>query len=171
MHGQARVKAHQPGRDCPAWMVSSATSLPIAPCTGAGGLHQPLRKQQQLLPQPRSCQSRVSSSEEDSAAAARHRRQLPGQPLQYPVPSGSQADVPIRLQKLNQMPHPDPRSKQMFHLKATISAFQSSTGAPIREHQRVKSKAPRLPRGSGTWTGLSHFPLPQTAAGQASLQH
>lgn len=103
--GQARAKAHQPGRDCPAWTVSSAASLPIAPRTGAGGLHQPLRKQQRLLPQPRSCQSPVSSSEQDSAAAAWHRRQVPGQP---PVPSGSQADLPIRLQKPNQMPHPDP---------------------------------------------------------------
>lgn len=141
-HGAAGGKTqqmHRPGksesppacRDCPGRTVSSAASLPIAPCTGAGGLHQPLRKQQQLLPQPRSCQSRVSSSEQDGAAAAWHRRQLPGQPLQRPVPSGSQADLPIRLRKPNQMPHPDQRSRQIFHLKATISAFQSNAGAPI----------------------------------------
>lgn len=81
-----------------------------------------------------------------------------GQPLQRPVPSGSQADL---LQKQNQVPHPDPWSK-MFHQKATISAFQSGA---------ENNKAPRLPQGSSTWTGLSHFPLPQTAAGQGSLQH
>lgn len=53
MHGQARVKAHQPGRDCPAWTVNSAASLPIAPCTGArGGCTSPSGNSSSCCPSP-----------------------------------------------------------------------------------------------------------------------
>lgn len=73
---------------------------------------------------------------------------------------------PIRLQQLNQMP-----------LHWTLDPSRSSTRKPppgyfravleprSAEHQKAKSKAPRLPRGSGVWTGISHFSLPQIAAG------